>query len=134
MLICIAGCQSTHAALHHHLHHHGNGRAEALRHFYRSLFGWRTVSFGEGYGVVAPADGAHVLEAREFADVPGLEGGDVTMYVRTPDLGQALGQVEDLGGRRVVGPVKAPDGRTLAVFRDPEGQLVGLFEPNEKSG
>jgi predicted enzyme related to lactoylglutathione lyase len=137
MLICIAGCQSTSAAGHHHLHDHHhlrNGRSKALRNFYASLFGWRTVPIGNGYAVVAPADGAHVLEAREFADVPGLQGVEVTVYMRTPDLGQALGQVEDLGGRRVVGPVKAPDGRTLAVFRDPEGQLVGLFEPNEKPG
>jgi EmrB/QacA subfamily drug resistance transporter len=136
MLICIAGCQSTSAAVHHHHRHHRrrNGRAEALQRFYGSLFGWRTMPIGDGYGVVAPADGAHALDAREFADVPVLEGVEVTMYVRTADLRRALGQVDDLGGRRVVGPIKAPDGRTLAVIRDPEGQLVGLFEPSEKSG
>jgi predicted enzyme related to lactoylglutathione lyase len=133
MLICIAGCQSTNAAR-HHLHHHRNGRAEALRRFYGSLFGWQTVPIGDGYGVIAPADGGRVLESAEFADVSGLEGLDVTTYVRTPHLGRALSQVEDLGGRRVAGPIKAPDGRTLAVFRDPEGQLIGLFEPSENSG
>jgi EmrB/QacA subfamily drug resistance transporter len=132
MLICIAGCQSTNAAR-HHLHHHRNGRAEALRRFYGPLFGWQTVPIGDGYGVVAPADGAHVLEAREFADVPGLEDVDVAAYVHTDDLDHTLHQVEDSGGHRVLGPITAPDGRRLALFHDPGGQLVGLFEPGKRS-
>jgi hypothetical protein len=59
------------------------------------------VPIGDGYGVVAPADRAHVLKAREFAEVPGLEGVDVAVYVHIDDLDHPVHQVEDSGGHRV---------------------------------
>ena len=79
--------------------------------------------------MVAPPDGERVIGAQEFADVSGLRGVDVTMYVETGDVEVALRKVESLGGSRVLGPVDILDGRRLALFSDPEGQLIGLVEP-----
>jgi predicted enzyme related to lactoylglutathione lyase len=70
-----------------------------------------------------------VIRAQDFADVTGLQDVAVAVYVQTSDLDCALREVERLGGKRVRGPIRAPDGRRLALFSDPEGRLVGLVEP-----
>jgi hypothetical protein len=46
-------------------------------------------------------------------------------YVGVPDVGAALRRAEDLGGTRVMGPVKAPNGLVVGHFKDPEGTLTG---------
>ena len=47
-------------------------------------------------------------------------------YVGVPDVEQALGKVEDLGGQRQMGPVTAPNGLVIGHFTDLEGNLIGL--------
>ena len=47
-----------------------------------------------------------------------------------PDLGEALGKIEGLGGTKVMGPVEVvPGGPSIALFADPRGHLAGLFKP-----
>ena len=101
-----------------------------LREYYGALFGWE---FATG-GPVAES----VSEAGNygFADLPGIPGGvgggagyerHTLCYVGVPDVEAALREAERLGGKRVMGPERAP-GRDLVVaqFTDPEGNLVGL--------
>lgn len=54
--------------------------------------------------------------------------GHATFYVEVSNLEEALGKIEGLGGRKVMGPIDLPDGLTFAQFTDPEGHLVGLFK------
>jgi predicted enzyme related to lactoylglutathione lyase len=51
----------------------------------------------------------------------------VTFYVGVPDVEAALQKAERLGGKRSMGPERAP-GTDLVVghFTDPEGHLIGL--------
>jgi predicted enzyme related to lactoylglutathione lyase len=53
--------------------------------------------------------------------------GGVTFYVDSGDVAGTLRQVEELGGRKVAGPMDMPDGHKLALFADPEGHVVGLY-------
>lgn len=106
-----------------------------LRSYYGELFGWTfdtsgpvadAVSRAGDYGFVdhAPAEGT---------GIPGGVGGgpgygpQALFYVGVPDVEAALQAAESLGGRRRLGPVRAP-GRDLVVahFTDPEGNLVGI--------
>jgi hypothetical protein len=80
------------------------------------------VSEAGNYGFVEAAEG-----------IPGGIGGGagypgrVLFYVGVSDVAAALAKAESLGGRRVLGPERAP-GTDLVVgqFTDPEGQLIGV--------
>ena len=104
---------------------------QRLRDYYGNLFGWEfdtsgpvaeSVSEAGNYGFVDPGDG-----------IPGGVGGGaghdphVMFYVGVPDVEAALEQAERLGGKRTMGPERAP-GRDLVVghFTDPEGHLIGV--------
>jgi len=136
MLICLARCQSADATL---LEHQavGNG-ARATRQFYQDAFGWQTepvvtddrLAASGGYRVIRGGAAVAALLRR----APGVAGdpldsraGDAVLYVEVPDVEQALHRVEALGGRRVLGPRRVPGSPEYALFIDPQGVLVGLF-------
>jgi predicted enzyme related to lactoylglutathione lyase len=107
---------------------------ERLRGYYGDLFGW-------GFDTGGPVAGS-VSEAGKYGftqpegGIPGGVGGGAgyerhtVFYVGVPDVAAALRKAESLGGKRVMGPERAP-GRDLVVahFTDPEGNLVGLAGP-----
>jgi predicted enzyme related to lactoylglutathione lyase len=94
-----------------------------LREFYSALFGWKIDADNPmQYGLVA-------------ADPPGIGGGIgqsqlgqpmVTFYVAVEDLQKALDRAESLGGKTLMPPMQVPDGPKIAMFRDPEGNAIGL--------
>ena len=103
---------------------------EALQHFYGGAFGWQMQPFPPipGYAMVSPGAeggiGGGIGPA--YDDGPG----HATFYVEVVDLEEALGKIESLGGRRLMGPVDVvPGGLSIALFADPEGHPVGLFKP-----
>ena len=49
-------------------------------------------------------------------------------YVEVDDVAAYLAKVTELGGKKLVGPVKFPGG-TFAWFADPEGNTIGLLKP-----
>jgi predicted enzyme related to lactoylglutathione lyase len=51
-----------------------------------------------------------------------------TFYVEVDDVQAALDKVESLGGTKVVGPMEVPNGPTIGMFNDPDGNLVGVFK------
>ena len=52
----------------------------------------------------------------------------VTVYMQVPDLDEALGKAESLGGHIVMPPTVIPDMVTFALFSDPAGNVVGLVK------
>jgi hypothetical protein len=46
--------------------------------------------------------------------------------VEVPDLAAALAKVEQLGAKKVMGPMDIPGGPTIGMFTDPEGHIIGL--------
>ena len=108
---------------------------ETLREYYGSLFDWEfdtnspvapEVSEAGNYGFVDhnPADGV---------GIPGGVGGGkdfsshAVFYVGVPDVEAALQKAESLGGKRVMGPAKNPNGKlVVGHFTDPEGNLMGV--------
>ncbi len=47
-------------------------------------------------------------------------------YVGVPDVEAALRRAERLGGKRMMGPERAPSGLVVGHFTDPEGNLIGV--------
>jgi predicted enzyme related to lactoylglutathione lyase len=104
--------------------------AEALRRFYGDAFGWQMQEFTpiSGYAMVRTGEGGEVGGGIGPAYEEGP--GHATFYVEVPDLDEALGKIESLGGRKVMGPAEVvPGGLSIALFAGPEGHLVGLFKP-----
>lgn len=101
--------------------------AEALQGFYGDAFGWQMQPFDPipGYTVVRSGTEGGIAGGigPAYDDGPG----HATFYVQVADIEEALGKVENLGGRRVMGPIDAGS-LSFALFTDPEGHLVGLFK------
>ena len=89
-----------------------------LQQFYGDLFGWKMNTDNPmNYGIV---DNGGVGQSPN--------GPHITWYVQVDDVDKALGKAESLGGKTVMPKEQIMDSVTLGLFKDPEGNLVGLVE------
>jgi uncharacterized protein len=95
-----------------------------LQQFYGDLFDWKIdANNPTNYGIV-DNDGNGIN-----GGVGGSPDGSghVTFYVHVDDINASLQQAESLGGKTVM-PRTELEMVTLALFADPEGNVVGLVE------
>ena len=100
------------------------GDGPAQQGFYRELFGWDVAPVESTGGTYGRVTGAGIE-----GGVGAFQGGPsyVTVYVRAEDPATALERAEALGATRVMEPTEVRPGVTVAVFRDPAGNVVGLM-------
>jgi predicted enzyme related to lactoylglutathione lyase len=106
-----------------------------LRDYFGELFGWEfdlpspvseAVSDPATYGFI------NRMTTSDGTGIPGGVGGGAgyethaVFYVAVPDVEDALAKAESLGGKRLMGPERAPSGLVVGHFTDPEGNLVGV--------
>ncbi len=98
----------------------------AAKKFYGGVYGWQFNDYGEAYaGIQAPGgDG----------EVGGITVGDARgrsplVLVISNTLDTSLEAVKSAGGEVVEGPFDYPGGRRFH-FRDPSGNVLGVFEPS----
>ena len=107
--------------------------AKKLQNFYGKLFDWKINADNPmNYGMVdAVANGAEVGKGSIGGGVgaaqPGAPG-YVTFYVQVNDLDAYLKKVESMGGKTVVPITEIPNMVTFALFKDPEGNMVGIVK------
>lgn len=97
--------------------------------FYTELFGWNASSRGpsstrldtEAEGGIPGAITSLGHEPHQY----------VMVYVQVDDLDGYLMRAETLGGETVIPPTEVEDEGAFAWMRDPEGNLVGLWRPND---
>ena len=93
--------------------------------FYSDLFEWHVQPEDEmNYGVV---------DTHTEGGIGGGISGDgaysgVTVYVQVDDLQKFLDKAESLGGKTVMPPMEVPGVVTLAMFSDPEGNVIGMIQ------
>ena len=93
--------------------------------FYSDLFEWHVQPEDEmNYGVV---------DTHMEGGIGGGISGDgaysgVTVYVQVDDLQKFLDKAESLGGKTVMPPMEVPGVVTLAMFSDPEGNVIGMIQ------
>jgi len=103
----------------------GGRDTEALRDFYARAFGWKIVEVDPNFSLVRPSGGGLGGGlARTPEGVPPY----VTIYVQVGDLDTALIRIKGLGGTALAPPTQIDEKSSFALFRDPEGNVVGLFE------
>jgi hypothetical protein len=89
--------------------------AAKLKSFYAENFGWE-------------------IDATNGITAPGLKGSirqdppETLIYLGVPDIDAALKQIEEGGGQTVLARMVVPGVVTLALFKDPAGNRMGLVE------
>ncbi|GGL40634.1 VOC family protein [Planomonospora parontospora] len=101
--------------------------AAKSRSFYSEIFGWKIdVDPQMNYGMIdtAAAEGipGGIGEAGEHS------AAGIVLYIVVEDAEATLKQVESLGGERETLPYDIPGIGVMAVFRDPDGNRVGLWQ------
>lgn len=92
--------------------------------FYGDLFGWKIDANNPwNYGMVDTQAGAGIN-----GGIAGGERSMVTFYVQVPDLQAALDRAVKLGGAVTMPITQIPDGPTIAMFADPDGNPIGLIK------
>jgi predicted enzyme related to lactoylglutathione lyase len=100
--------------------------------FYSKVLGWNAQPWDgdAGYTMLAsatgPVGGARVVGKDPLASTAGPNW---LTYVGVPDLALALATVEGNGGRVLHPTTSVPDGGRYAVIADPQGGIIGLYEP-----
>lgn len=97
--------------------------------FYRSVFGWKTRQRGDGALAFDDASGAVSgtwVRGRKPSGPPGL-----LLYVMVDNIEAAAEAVVDNGGE-IVQPIGVDAPELTARFRDPGGNLLGLYEEPRK--
>ena len=113
------------------------GDAEAGVNFYAALFGWDRRD-QEMQGMELPYKlvsldgvdlaGAYTMAGPQFAGVPP----HWMSYVLVEDVDATAAKVEPAGGKLGVPPMDIPGVGRMAVFSDPEGATLSLFQAGEK--
>jgi uncharacterized protein len=111
---------------------------ENLRHYFGELFGWSfDTTSPVAEAVSEPSDYGFVdrVVTPDGGGIPGGIGGGAgypahaMFYVGVADVEAALRDAERLGGKRRLGPERAPTGLVIGHFTDPEGNLIGVAGP-----
>lgn len=100
--------------------------AAATRRFYADVFDWE-IDAGNpmNYGVVTAQDGRGI-GGGVAANPPGAIY--VTVYVAVGDLQATLDKAEAAGGTTLMWPTEIPGVVTMAMFKDPDGNVIGLMK------
>ena len=100
--------------------------------FYEAVCGWRLRKRGDGR--IAFDDGAGEVSGTWVTGRPPASAPGLMLYVMVDDVAATLERIVGLGGA-VVQPVGADAPEVTARFRDPGGNVVGLYqEPRGTSG
>jgi uncharacterized protein len=94
--------------------------------FYKEVFGWNirtnnegNLSFDDGVGQVS---GRWITDRKVYTDKPGM-----LVYIMVDNMDTAIKAVTTNGGK-VVQPVGMDAPEITAHFRDPDGNIFGLYQ------
>ena len=106
---------------------------DAARRFYEAVFDWETTLNDEGPNPMIdfrPPSPDLSVSGHLYPGIP-AKGGGPTIHLQVPGaLEDAMDRVRAAGGQVIdMPPVAIPPGRFVYAL-DPDGNSIGLFEPN----
>jgi predicted enzyme related to lactoylglutathione lyase len=93
--------------------------------FYQSVFGWKTRQRGDG--ATAFDDGAGEVSGTWVTGRPPSEQPGLLIYVMVDDINVTIEAIRANGGE-IVQPVGVDAPEITARFRDPGGNVLGLYQ------
>jgi len=122
-----------------HFEIHGSD-PEAMARFYGELFGWRISRWGQmPYWAVdtGPAEQPGINGGIVPRRGPGpVEGQSVNAFVCTVEveaLDESFGRAIELGGTPALPKMPIPGVGWLAYVKDPDGNILGLMQPDTQA-
>jgi uncharacterized protein len=100
---------------------------EASRKFYTEMFGWEIDRGPEEFGGYSMA----VVNGRMVA---GVSPAVWSTYVDVANADETIAKVTAGGGNVIVEPMDVGDSGRMAVFSDPDGAVIGLWQAKEHKG
>src|SRR5688500_6388311 len=109
--------------------------AAGSREFYSKLFGWKVdVNPDPQYG----GYGRATLQGRDAAAISPTQQKDQptawNFYIHTDDVESTARDVEAAGGKVLMKPLDVGDQGRMAVFQDPTGAVISVWQPGRMGG
>jgi hypothetical protein len=97
--------------------------------FYSTVFGWKMDSSFPGYPMFQPdaGPGGGFVQVGESQGPP-YKPGDILVYLGVDDIDSKLREIESNGGKTVFPKTEIPGMGWYALFTDPSGNRLGLFQ------
>ena len=114
----------------------------SLYQFYSTVFNWKINAYEEGYyWFETGSESDKGIEGHIYPpndEIPlenGVDfGNNITIYITVEDINSTITQVKDLGGIILMKPIVVSDeGQQLAMFLDPSGNRVGLYQAGNEN-
>jgi predicted enzyme related to lactoylglutathione lyase len=98
-----------------------------LKEFYGGIFGWEIKDWkgSSKYGMVEHSGEGTI--GGGMMQVPEGTPPFITFYIQVDDLKGYLEKIIAAGGQTITPPQVLPDIGSAAIFRDPDGNVIGLF-------
>jgi predicted enzyme related to lactoylglutathione lyase len=93
--------------------------------FYRDVFGWRVRTRGDG--PIAFDDGVGQVSGTWVTGRAPLSRGSLTVYIMVGDAKHTIDLIQQNGGK-VVEPIHPESREVVALFEDPGGNVLGIYE------
>ena len=97
--------------------------------FYEAVFDWKLTKHGNS--AIIDTGNEDALSGHLNKLGPNDPQNYVTVYIETDSLYSDLEAIQSYGGEIFVKPIKLPDGREFAWFKDVAGNLIGLITPKQ---
>ena len=97
---------------------------EKTTEFYTNLFGWSPTSAGNASYINTNSPQGIQGHITALGHEP---HNYVSIYIQVDNIEEHLKKVEQAGGKKIVGPIKLPNGQSFAWISDPESNFVGLL-------
>jgi uncharacterized protein len=109
--------------------------APASRSFYSKLFGWNVeVNPDPQYG----GYGRALLGGRDVAGISPTQSADQptvwSLYIGSEDAEETARKVQAAGGKIAMAPLDVGDQGKMAVFQDPAGAFISIWQPTTMGG
>jgi len=98
---------------------------EAAGQFYQQVFGWEYETMTEPVPYTVFRSGNL---GGGFVDLDKVKPGEVLVYIDSSDIDADLAQIRQAGGQTVVPKMEVPGIGWLAVFTDPTGNRLALWQ------
>jgi uncharacterized protein len=98
--------------------------------FYATVFGWSTRTKTDGARAFDDA-GGHVSGTWVLGRTPAREPG-LLVWVMVDSVEATLEKIEGAGGKIVSPMTPQGEGEAIATFRDPAGNVLGIFHENRR--
>lgn len=103
---------------------------EASAKFYEAVFGWKTRTRGDG--ATAFDDGVGQVSGAWTLDRKPSTGIGLVVYVMVDDIDQTIKKITGQGGN-IVQTVDHESREQVALFSDPAGNILGLYQQPKQS-